>query len=421
MTAMKRDKTALTVLHFADAHIDIANYGRHDPESGLPVRVMDFLRALDQIVDRAIEDQVDLVLFAGDAYKDRNPQPTFQREWGRRMMRLSRAGIPTVLLVGNHDVAPATSRAHTLQEYETLDVPHLHVVADRIDRLGPDALGLPVQIVAIPWVSRSGMLTRSEMAGKTTDEVLQILESRVLDGVSFLLDEADPSLPLILLAHASVTGAIYSSERAVMLGHELTLSGSLVRDKRWDYVALGHIHKHQSLNDGRHPPIVYPGSIERIDFGEAREKKGFVLARVAKGNSSWEFVPLETRQFVDLEIETPDAESFMEDVRRQLPPEERVQDAICRVRLSYPRDWEPLLDEAAIYDHFSDALSIQIQKHRRLGRRSRLGDTAGVESLPPEELLETYWHTIGLDEEEAEAMQSLAKDVLAEVEIEADD
>ena len=410
----------LKILHFADAHIDIANYGRHDPESGLPVRVMDFLRALDQIVDRAIEERVDLVLFAGDAYKDRNPQPTFQREWGRRMMRLSQAGIPTVLLVGNHDVAPATSRAHTLQEYETLDVPHLHVVADRIERLGPDTLGVPAQIIAIPWISRSGMLTRSEMAGKTTDEVLQILESRVMDGVSLLLDEADRDLPLILLAHASVTGASYSSERAVMLGHELTLSGSLVRDKRLDYVALGHIHKHQSLNDGRHPPVVFPGSIERIDFGEARETKGFVLAQVAKGNSSWEFIPLETRQFIDLEIDTPDAESFMEDVRRQLPPKERVQDAICRVRLNYPRDWEPLLDEAAIYDHFSEALSIQIQKHRRLGRRSRLGDTAGVESLPPEELLETYWQTVGLEEEEAKAMQALAKQVLADVEIEAD-
>ena len=95
------------ILHFADAHIDMANYGRHDPETGLPLRVMDFLKSLDTIVDTAIEEQVDLVIFAGDAYKDRNPAPTFQREWGRRIMRLSRAGIPTLLLVGNHDLSPA--------------------------------------------------------------------------------------------------------------------------------------------------------------------------------------------------------------------------------------------------------------------------------------------------------------------------
>ena len=44
-----------TILHFADAHIDMAAHGRHDPDSGLPVRVLDYLRALDTIVDAAIE------------------------------------------------------------------------------------------------------------------------------------------------------------------------------------------------------------------------------------------------------------------------------------------------------------------------------------------------------------------------------
>lgn len=409
--------TPLKILHFADAHIDIANYGRHDPESGLPLRVVDFLSALDQIVDAAIAEKVDLVLFAGDAYKDRNPQPTFQREWGRRMMRLSQAGIPTVLLVGNHDVSPASHRAHTLQEYQTLAVPHLHV-AERLSLLGPSILGVPVQVITLPWVSRSALLTRAEMSGKSSDEVLAVLEEKVANGVEQLLAQRDDSLPLILMAHASVRGlgATFSSERAVMLGHELTLSGSLVRDRRWDYVALGHIHKHQSLNDDRHPPVVYPGSIERIDFGEAREKKGYVLAEVAKGQSSWRFQPLQTRQFIDVDVDTLDSDTFMEDVMRQLPPQERVADAICRVRLSYPRDWESLLDEAAIYDYFAEALSIQIQKHRQVDRRARLGDTAGVESLPPEELLATYWRTIDLDEEESAAMQALARDVLAGIE-----
>ena len=102
----------MKLLHFADAHIDMANYGRHDPESGLPLRVLDFLRSLDVIIETAISEKVDLVIFAGDAYKDRNPAPTFQREWGRRIMRLSQAGIPTILLVGNHDLSPAVRRAH---------------------------------------------------------------------------------------------------------------------------------------------------------------------------------------------------------------------------------------------------------------------------------------------------------------------
>ena len=106
----------IKLLHFADAHIDLARQGRRDAESGLPLRVLDFLKSLDTIVAAAISEQVDMAIFAGDAYRDRSPAPTYQREWGRRIMRLSEEGIQTLMVVGNHDVSPAAGRAHTLQE-----------------------------------------------------------------------------------------------------------------------------------------------------------------------------------------------------------------------------------------------------------------------------------------------------------------
>ncbi len=403
----------IRLLHFADAHIDIANYGRHDPDTGLPMRVMDFLHALDQIVDAAIEEKVDLVIFAGDAYKDRNPQPTFQRAWGERMMRLSQAGIPTLLLVGNHDVSPAAGRAHTLHEFSTLSVPHIHV-ADRLALWTPEQLGLPVQIISVPWVSRSMLVGREETFGRTVEEIYERIEELVVQRVRHFIETAVPDIPLILTAHASVSGAKFGSERAVMLGHELVLSGGLVNDPKLDYVALGHIHKPQALSDkGSHPPIVYPGSIERIDFGE-KEDKRFVLAEVGKGDTHWEFRMLNTRRFIDPAPITPRTEHFMEDVMSQLPAAEDVTDAICRVRLSFPRDDEPLLDERAILEHFKEAFDIKIQKHYLTNKRSRLGDAAGVEAMTPLELLETYWLSEELDNEEVDVMLSLAKEVLAD-------
>jgi exonuclease SbcD len=404
---------AVRVLHFADAHIDIANYGRHDPETALPIRVMDFLNALDQVIDTAVEEKVGLVIFAGDAYKDRNPQPTFQRAWGERMMRLSKANIPTILLVGNHDVAPAAGRANTLQEFKTLQVPNIHM-ANRIELLGPDELGLPVQVITVPWVSRSQLMTREQTAGKSLNDVLQMIEEKVTLVVQQLMESADPDLPLIMTAHASVGGAKYGSERAVMLGHELVLSNSIIRDQRLDYVALGHIHKHQAVHEGQ-PPAVYPGSIERIDFGEVREKKGFVMAQISKGKTDWQFVKLHTRRFVDIEVVTESSETFMADVMRQLPEPDEVEGAVCRVRLSYPRDWEPLVDELAISARFREALSLQIQKNRQMDNRARLGDTIGVENLSPEDLLAQYWRTIDMDSAEMEEMQRLAKEVFVDV------
>ncbi len=120
----------IRILHFADLHLGVENYGRLDPETGLSSRLMDFLHAFDFVVDYAIKEQVDLLLFAGDAFKNRDPSPTHQREFARRMQRLSAAEIPTFLLVGNHDLPNAIKRAHAVEIFNTLETPNI-TVAER--------------------------------------------------------------------------------------------------------------------------------------------------------------------------------------------------------------------------------------------------------------------------------------------------
>jgi exonuclease SbcD len=229
----------IRILHFADAHIDIAAQGRHDPESGLPIRMLDFLKSLDTIVDTAIAEKVDLVIFAGDAYKDRTPVPTYQREWGKRIIRLSQAGIPTLLLVGNHDVSPAAYRANTLQEYETLQVPHV-IVVNKPCLLGPDQLeGLPLQIIALPWITRSGLLSQQENIELSPEKVSTALEDKIDNLVKTWVEDLNPSLPAVLTAHGSVAGAVYGAERSVMLGSDIILPGSMVKNPVFSYTALG--------------------------------------------------------------------------------------------------------------------------------------------------------------------------------------
>ncbi|MEN4041118.1 MAG: exonuclease SbcCD subunit D [Anaerolineaceae bacterium] len=402
------------ILHFADAHIDIAAHGRHDPQTGLPVRVLDFLKALDTIVDTAVVEQVDLVLFAGDAYKDRTPAPTFQREWGKRMMRLSAAGIRTLLLVGNHDLSPAAGRATALQEYETLQVPHIFCV-QRPAFLKPEQLeGLPLQVLALPWVTRSSLMAALNLGDAQPNQVYAQLEARLKELVGLWLEEANPALPVVLAAHASVEGATYGGERAVMLGGDLVLSGSLVRDPRLDYVALGHIHKAQNLNEGLHPPVVYSGSIERVDFGEAADDKFFVIAQVERGKTQVEWRKLDGRRYIDRTVTLESELDFQTRLPGAIPPHNELQGAIFRLVVNYPRQWNTLLDEAALRQQAQAAFEFHLVRRPQLEARLRLPDDQAISSLPACELLDLYWQTMKVDGDELDALQKLAQEIIAE-------
>ncbi|HSM25425.1 MAG TPA: exonuclease subunit SbcD, partial [Anaerolineaceae bacterium] len=230
----------IKILHFSDAHIDIASHGKRDPQSGLPVRVMDFLKALDTIIDTAIQDKVDLVLFSGDAYKDRTPVPTFQREWGKRIIRLSQAKIPTILLVGNHDISPTIGRASALQEFDTLDIPFVRLIGKPCLIKPNELYNLPVQIIALPWITRSGYLStlnQEELDLTNLDSDIEGLLSNLIEN---LIKELDPDLANILTAHASIQGAVYGEERSIMLGQDMVIPLSFVKKDVFDYVALGH-------------------------------------------------------------------------------------------------------------------------------------------------------------------------------------
>ena len=401
------------ILHFADAHIDMANYGRHDPQSGLPLRVIDFLKSLDTIVDTAIQERVDLVLFAGDAYKDRNPAPTFQREWGRRIIRLSRAGIPTLLLVGNHDLSPAVGRAHAIEEFTTLEVPHVHVL-DRPTFLKPDELeGVGLQILALPWVSRAGLIAQLGLRAAEPGKIFEELETRLTELVQSWLEVADPSLPTVLTAHASVQGARYGGERTVMLGNDLVLPGSLVRDPRLDYVALGHIHKPQDLNENAHPPVIYPGSIERVDFGEVNDEKFFIVADIQRGQTQVEWRKLTgIRPFIDREVVLESKENINERLQKALPAQEKLKDAIVRLTMEYPHGWEDLIDDAALREYCSNAFEFHLVKRPQIEGRVRLPGDQSVGSLSPLELLDIYWRASHIDQAEADELKRLAATVI---------
>ena len=399
----------MKLLHFADAHIDMANYGRHDPVTGLPLRVLDFLKSLDTIVDAAISEKVDMVIFAGDAYKDRSPAPTFQREWGKRIIRLSQAKIPTLLLVGNHDLSPAAGRAHAIQEFDTLQVPYIKVLQKPEFLTPQDLWNVPVQVIAMPWVTRSGLMANLEMSGTETSEIFSNIEARISGLVENWIEEADKDLPLILTAHASVEGAMFGAERMVMLGSDLVLPTGLVKDVRLDYVAMGHIHKPQDVNEGNHPPVIYPGSIERVDFGEARDDKFYILAEVTRGSTKVDWKKIEgTRPFIERRATLESGENVTEFLKSRLPKD--MSEAIVKLVVEYPREMDTLIDESALRKHAENAFEFHLVKRPQIESRVRIPEGQVVSSMSPLDLLGQYFDAAKVNDKDD--LQKLAQEII---------
>jgi exonuclease SbcD len=237
------------------------------------------------------------------------------------------------------------------------------------------------------------------------------------------LEKADADIPTILTAHCSVQGASFGGERTVMLGNDLVLPASLVRDPRLDYVALGHIHKPQDLNQNpsdplghNHPPVIYPGSIERVDFGEAADKKFFVIAHVTRGRTEVEWRELTgIRPFVDRFLRLEQSEGITQQMIDCLPAAGDLKGVIARLVIEYPREWEALIDETALRQHTRDCLEFNLVKRPQMQARIRIPNDQSVGSLMPFELLDLYWSASHTDPQDVEALNQLAAEMMREV------
>jgi exonuclease SbcD len=406
----------IRVLHFADVHIGMENYGKTDPETGLSTRVRDFLRRMDEMIEFARQRDVDLTIFAGDAFKTRTPNPTYQREFAYRVRDLA-ALAPLVMLVGNHDLPPTLLKASSIEIYDTLAV-HNVWVANSYSGMQIETKRGPVYVGAAPYPMRSHLLEDHDTAGMTIAETDQLLQHELAVRIESLAEEAEAlDMPRILTGHFTVSGAVFGSERGIMLGRDVQVLPSALGDARWDYVALGHIHKHQNLTEGRDglPPVVYSGSLERIDFGEEADVKGFCWVELTRGKTTWSFEPVPARPFVTLRADLRQSDDPTGAVLA-LIEKRPLRDAVVRVLLDLTPESETRLNEGAIREalrHAGVSVIAAIRKEVEQPARARLGTSP--EELTDLELLERYLISKQTPPERIERLLEKAQDIFDQV------
>jgi exonuclease SbcD len=380
----------IKILHLSDIHMGSGfSHGRLNPKTGLNTRLEDFMGSLSRCIDCAITEPVDLVLFGGDAFPDATPPPFVHEAFASQFRRLADAKIPTVLLVGNHDQHSQGNGGVSLSIYRTLAVPGF-IVGDCLTTHRITTRNGDIQVITLPWLTRATLLTRPETEGLSLSAVNELLISRLEPVLEGEIRQLDASLPTVLLAHLMADRASLGAERFLAVGKGFTVPLSLLNRPQFEYVALGHVHKHQNLNPSNDPPIVYPGSIDRVDFSEEKEDKGYVLIEVEKGRINWEFCSLPVRPFRSIEVDVSEAENPQKELLKAIKKFD-IQESV--IRLVYKIRSEQLelintnqLDEALKTAH---SYSIRAELISQLSR-PRLPELGVGNNLDPMAALKAY-------------------------------
>jgi exonuclease SbcD len=350
----------IKVLHFSDIHLGSGfSHGRINPETGLNTRLEDFINSLKLCIDRAINEPVDIVLFGGDAFPDATPPPYIQEAFATQFRRLADANIPTILLVGNHDQHSQGNGGASLCIYRTLAVPGF-IVGDNLITHKISTKNGDIQVITLPWLTRSSLLTKSKTEGLSLDEVNQLLIKALEPVLEEEIRKLDTDIPTILLGHLMVNRARFGAEQFLAVGRGFTIPISLLIRPEIDYVALGHVHKYQNLNPNNNPPVIYPGSIERVDFSEEKEEKGYILFTVKKGEVNWDFCPLPARPFLTIKVDISQVEDPQKVLLKAIE-KKPIQDTVVRVNYHIRSEQLELINNGVIHEALKAAHSYTIR------------------------------------------------------------
>ncbi|MCB1895057.1 MAG: exonuclease SbcCD subunit D [Zoogloeaceae bacterium] len=315
----------MKLLHTADWHLGRYLHGRS--------LIEDQAHVLDQLVALARERAVDAVLVAGDIFDRSVPPADAVALLDEVLSRLVvDCGIPVVMIAGNHDSAERIGFGGRVSERQGL------VLRGSLDRLEPlvlaDAHGEvaihplpyadPVMVRALPGYDHAGDHQQA-MAG-LLDELRR----------GFVAGRRN-----VLVAHAFVAGGAESeSERPLSVGG----SGQVAADSfvGFDYVALGHLHRPQSIAGGR---IHYAGSLLKYSFNEAAHDKSVSLVDIAAdGAVTIEHVALAPLRdlgvlrggFAELLASAAEAAAREHYLRAELTDTVPLLDPMARLREVYP-------------------------------------------------------------------------------------
>ena len=374
----------------ADLHVDA--YGsRLDPATGLNARLVDFLRTTAWMASEAANRGAEALVVAGDFTERRHPAP-----WLVSKIRGALADGPgrQVYLRGNHDGEIAGGSIVSVLDDGLDESLGVENVRTGVSRPGLHLVAFDLVLACIPYLDRHWLRAQAGMEKVPDAEVYRVLGEQFLTIARGLYAEARADYPdaaVVLVCHQTLAGAQMSETQQAFLGDlGLVVDARALAAIGFEGIVAGHLHRHQVVLE-QPCPVLYPGSIERVDFGEELEAKGFVIADVGPGRFSWEFIETPARRFATVDY-APDAAGFPD-----------VEGAVVRAI-----NVDPGVPADDIHKAMERAGAWDVVEIRR--RHVDAPEIAGglSESLGPLEALSAYF----ADDPEAEPLVALGRELL---------
>lgn len=404
----------MKIVHFADVHLDIQR-GPIDPDTHIHRRIMDFLSSLDKMVAYIEKNDVDIVVFAGDAFHTPHPSQTHINLFAKRIRRITEI-CPVIIIPGNHDMPGPKHKASVVDVFQSLEVPNvivgndckLHVIETKSGK---------IQVATIPYPIRHHLLVPEQYYGKPKEEMMRLMQKKLHGIIKSLYEETDPEFPSILVGHFSTTTAVFGSERTMILGFDAEINLRDLMD--WDYVALGHIHDQQILCED--PLVAYSGSLDRVDFGEENADKGFMVVTISQDFVNWEFVSTNPRPLKTIRVDvcdcnrTPTDEIIFsidsEDLKGKIVRLLVLSDDETYHRINVPEIHQALEDSEVYYVH-----AVNISRKSTMNIRLDLEDP--IQTYTSGELLEMYLESMDISDKMVDECLDIGEEIISEVEME---
>lgn len=393
----------MKLLHFADLHLGVERTGKIDPSTGLNARVVDYISSLDDLVQFAIDEDVDLVLFSGDAFHVHNPSPEYVTEFSKRMNRL-RSQCQVVLLAGNHDIR-RFGASTALNVYSIMDVEDLYVYTKMGLHTIETKSGM-VQIIAMPYMTKH-IISQDKLQGKTDAEISVMMHKVIKGKLSDMASKVNHDHPLIVAGHFTVEGSQWGTERGYVMQDHAFLSIDDLANIEADYIGLGHIHKHQVLCEN--PLIAYAGSMERVSFNEEKEAKGFMLVTIENGETAYEFIEISAREYKTIEVIY---DSSTRELLKSLDTD--VDGKIVRVIVHCNGDAGRISGDIIKHLLKYNAFSVDVSIKREIRTVTKVNSAYFNSSKEPIDLVSEYLKYIGVKGADKKELMSMAKEIMDE-------